>query len=61
VQWRVWAGKTEREGGVGIGEKSGIRGGVYRGLEERVGFWDVRAQRRGFEEWIREGGQGVGR
>ena len=55
VQWRVWAGKIEREGGIGLDERNGIKGGIYRGLEERVGMWDIRAKRREFAEWVKEG------
>lgn len=33
IQWRVWAGKEERESG---------GGGPFQGLEERVGFMDIR-------------------
>ena len=32
IQWRVWAGKTERSG----------EGGPYQGLQERPGFVDIR-------------------
>ena len=32
IEWRVWAGKAEKEG----------RGGPYMGLEERMGFVDIR-------------------
>ena len=35
VQWRVWAGKIEREGG---------DAGPFLGLEERVGFVDIRVR-----------------
>ncbi|KAI9759031.1 MAG: hypothetical protein M4579_002620 [Chaenotheca gracillima] len=58
INWRVWAGRIEREG-VGLdGEpgKDGQAQGVnpFRALEERVGFWDVRAKRKEFMEWVRE-------
>jgi hypothetical protein len=33
ITWSAWAGQIEREGGAR---------NPYRGLEERVGFWDVR-------------------
>ena len=32
IEWRVWAGKVERE----------RKGGPYGGLEERMGFVDIR-------------------
>ena len=43
ISWRVWAGKAERERG----------GGPYQGLEERIGFMDIRAKRREFADWVR--------
>ena len=33
ISWRVWAGKTERESG---------GGGPFQGLEDRLGFVDIR-------------------
>jgi len=33
ITWRVWAGKAERESG---------GGGPFQGLEERLGFVDIR-------------------
>ena len=33
ISWRVWAGKTEGEGG---------GGGPFQGLEDRLGFVDIR-------------------
>lgn len=33
ITWRVWAGKVEREGG---------GGGPFHGLEDRLGFVDIR-------------------
>ena len=33
VSWRVWAGKAERESG---------GGGIFQGLEHRLGFVDIR-------------------
>ena len=44
ISWRVWAGKVERESG---------GGGPYQGLEERMGFVDIRAKRRDFANWVR--------
>ena len=34
IEWRVWAGKVERE----------RKGGPYIGLEERMGFVDIRVR-----------------
>ncbi|KAA6410977.1 MAG: hypothetical protein FRX48_05288 [Lasallia pustulata] len=51
ISWRVWAGGVEREKAMGRGGA-----GPYEGLEARVGFWDVRASRREFADWVREGG-----
>ncbi|KAI9734130.1 MAG: hypothetical protein M1818_006666 [Claussenomyces sp. TS43310] len=59
IQWRVWAGKIEREG-----ERGFMNGGVvakdymgnpFKTLESRPGFVDIRKQRRDFAEWIRQG------
>lgn len=33
ISWRVWAGKVERESG---------GGGPFQGLEDRMGFVDIR-------------------
>ncbi len=33
ITWRVWAGKVERESG---------GGGPFQGLEDRLGFVDIR-------------------
>ncbi|KAJ5682219.1 hypothetical protein N7462_005384 [Penicillium macrosclerotiorum] len=44
VGWRDWAGEIERDGGAR---------NPYLGLEERYGFWDVRAKRKEFADWIR--------
>ena len=33
INWRVWAGKVERESG---------GGGPFQGLEDRLGFVDIR-------------------
>ncbi|CAI7596722.1 unnamed protein product [Penicillium pancosmium] len=35
ISWRDWAGQIERDGGAR---------NPYLGLEERYGFWDIRAQ-----------------
>ncbi|OAL33420.1 hypothetical protein AYO20_07276 [Fonsecaea nubica] len=50
VSWSAWAGQIEREGGLA---------NPFRGLEERVGFMDIRAQRRAFAEWVKQQGAGV--
>ncbi|KAL2221198.1 magnesium transporter [Thermoascus aurantiacus ATCC 26904] len=44
ISWSAWAGEIEREGGVR---------NPYRGLEERYGFWDIRAKRKEFADWMR--------
>ncbi|KAL1980919.1 hypothetical protein VTN96DRAFT_3339 [Rasamsonia emersonii] len=44
ITWSAWAGQIEREGG---------RKNPYRGLEQRIGFWDVRASRKEFADWMR--------
>lgn len=46
VSWNAWAGKLEKDGGLN----------PFRGLEERVGFMDIRAQRREFSDWARQNG-----
>ena len=43
IIFRVWAGEEEKI----------TSGGVYAGLEERLGFLDVRSKRRKFAEWVR--------
>ena len=40
---------------MGVGERGELVGNVYLGLEERVGMWDIRAKRREFAEWVKEG------
>ncbi|KAL2003953.1 hypothetical protein VTN02DRAFT_1472 [Thermoascus thermophilus] len=44
ISWSVWAGEIEKEGGAR---------NPYRGLEERYGFWDIRAKRKEFADWVR--------
>ncbi|KAI9670698.1 MAG: hypothetical protein M1831_005918 [Alyxoria varia] len=39
----------------GVKAARGGRGNPYRALEERRGFWDVRAQRKEFADWVRKG------
>lgn len=47
ITWRVWAGKVERESG---------GGGPFQGLEDRLGFVDIRvgiirSMEIGFGKW----------
>ncbi|OJJ83673.1 membrane magnesium transporter family protein [Aspergillus glaucus CBS 516.65] len=44
ISWSQWAGEIEKEGGAR---------NPYSRLEERYSFWDVRAKRKEFSEWIR--------
>ncbi|EXJ86129.1 hypothetical protein A1O1_06499 [Capronia coronata CBS 617.96] len=46
VSWNEWAGKIEKEGGPH----------PFRGLEDRVGFMDIRAERREFANWAKAQG-----
>jgi len=58
IQWRVWAGRMEREKrGVQKDLDSGFVENPYRALDDRAGFLDIRAKRKEFADWIREGGQ----
>lgn len=62
IQWRVWAGKVEREGEQGFLKSSGevekdFVGNPFRVLEARPGFVDIRGQRKEFAEWVRTGGK----
>jgi membrane magnesium transporter 1 len=61
IQWRVWAGKIEREGEKGFMSGDGrldkdYVGNPFKLLESRPGFVDIRKQRKEFAEWVREGG-----
>jgi hypothetical protein len=61
IQWRVWAGKIEREGEKGFTNIDGqadkdYMGNPFRVLESRPGFVDIRKQRKEFAQWVREGG-----
>jgi hypothetical protein len=61
IQWRVWAGKIEKEGEKGFKNGDGeldkdYMGNPFRVLESRPGFVDIRKQRKEFAEWVREGG-----
>ncbi|KAI0548564.1 magnesium transporter [Xylaria curta] len=58
IQWRVWAGKIEREGEAGFKNSSGevekdFVGNPFRLLESRPGFIDIRKQRREFATWVK--------
>ncbi|KAF4767384.1 hypothetical protein HAV15_009573 [Penicillium sp. str.  len=44
ISWREWAGEIERDGGAR---------NPYLSLEERYGFWDIRAKRKEFADWVR--------
>ncbi|OQD69991.1 hypothetical protein PENDEC_c028G05727 [Penicillium decumbens] len=44
ISWRDWAGEIERDGGAR---------NPYLSLEERYGFWDIRAKRKEFADWMR--------
>ncbi|KAL6239926.1 hypothetical protein BDW75DRAFT_236167 [Aspergillus navahoensis] len=46
VSWSEWAKEVEREGDTR---------NPYRRLEERYSFWDVKAKRKEFADWIRSG------
>jgi membrane magnesium transporter 1 len=60
IQWRVWAGKIEREGEKGFVNSDGqvdkdYFGNPFRLLETRPGFVDIRKKRREFAEWAKLG------
>ncbi|RFU35986.1 hypothetical protein B7463_g362, partial [Scytalidium lignicola] len=60
IQWRVYAGKIEREGEKGFIQSNGqvdkdYQGNPFKVLESRPGFIDIRKQRREFAKWVREG------
>ncbi|KAJ5127218.1 Magnesium transporter [Penicillium atrosanguineum] len=44
ISWRDWAGQIEQNGGAR---------NPYLSLEERYGFWDIRAKRKEFADWMR--------
>lgn len=56
IQWRVWAGKLEREKSSQRTDELGPRGNPYKALEERQSFLDIRKARREFADWVKEGG-----
>ncbi|THV71591.1 hypothetical protein D6D28_04322 [Aureobasidium pullulans] len=59
IQWRVWAGKLEKEKTSKTqsinGDPLGPRGNPYAALEQRQGFLDIRAQRKDFADWVKSG------
>ncbi|KAL2873290.1 hypothetical protein SGCOL_011549 [Colletotrichum sp. CLE4] len=60
IEWRVWAGKIEREGEMGFLTGSGevekdYVGNPFRILESRPGFADIRKQKRDFTNWVKAG------
>ncbi len=60
LEWRVWAGKIEREGEEGFTDSSGVpekgfMGNPFSVLESRPNFVDIRKQRREFAEWVQKG------
>lgn len=46
ISWSTWASKIEKEGDAN----------PYQGLEERIGFVDIRAKRKEFADWVRQQG-----
>ncbi|KAL4809525.1 magnesium transporter [Aspergillus unguis] len=46
VSWSEWAAEVEAEGDTR---------NPYARLEERYGFWDVKAKRKEFADWMRAG------
>ncbi|KAL1306914.1 hypothetical protein AAFC00_005557 [Neodothiora populina] len=55
IQWRVWAGKLEREKSKQNKDELGPRGNPYAALEQRAGFLDIRRARGDFAAWVKEG------
>lgn len=60
IQWRVWAGKVEREGEGRLFNndgyiKKGYSGNPIKALESRPGFVDIRKQRKEFFAWAKNG------
>jgi hypothetical protein len=61
LEWRVWAGKIEREGAEGFMDNSGAVDKDYMGnpfsmLESRPNFVDIRKQRKEFSAWVQQKG-----
>ncbi|KAH6854393.1 magnesium transporter [Chaetomium sp. MPI-CAGE-AT-0009] len=66
LEWRVWAGKIEREGEEGFTDSAGAVDKDYMGnpfsvLESRPNFVDIRKQRKEFAEWVQKGDAPQGR
>ncbi|GAB1311214.1 Transmembrane protein 32 [Madurella fahalii] len=66
LEWRVWAGKIEREGEEGFTDNAGEVNKDYMGnpfsvLESRPNFVDIRRQRKEFAEWVKKGEAQQGR
>ena len=60
IEWRVWAGKIEREGEDGFKDRNGEVNKDYVGnpfgiFESRPNFVDIRKQRKEFAEWVKNG------
>ncbi|KAL2020185.1 hypothetical protein VTK56DRAFT_8709 [Thermocarpiscus australiensis] len=60
IEWRVWAGKIEREGEEGFTDNAGnvdkdFVGNPFSVFETRPNFVDIRKQRREFVEWVKKG------
>ncbi|KAK4212832.1 magnesium transporter [Rhypophila decipiens] len=58
IQWRVWAGKIERQGEEGFVDNNGevikeYIGNPFQIFENRPGFVDIRKQRMEFAEWVK--------
>jgi membrane magnesium transporter 1 len=52
IQWNVWAGRLERSKEAREIKEVGVGGGnPYAGLEERMGFLDIRKAKKDYEEW----------
>ncbi|KAI5300153.1 hypothetical protein KEM56_002684, partial [Ascosphaera pollenicola] len=45
ITWSVWAGDIEEKGG---------HDNPFRAYEDGLGFWDVRAKRKEFADWVRQ-------
>lgn len=59
IKWNVWAGRLERSKEARQIKGFGQGGGnPYAALEERPGFLDIRAKRKEFAAWVKDGGQG---
>lgn len=71
IQWPIWASNVEQEDNLPLeqrrrlvekkvagSEGGGALGNPFKALEERPGFLDIRAKRKEFADWIREGDAG---